>query len=104
MTWTLLLILALIIFLLRYFFLEPAVPVRLPAVIRQALGYSAPCLLTAICAPIVLLEKGQFKGVWDNPYLWGTLLCVVLALKIRNTLIIVLLTLAGFYLLNYLFN
>ena len=49
MTWSLLLILALVIFMLRYFFLEPAVPVKLPPVIRQALGYSAPCLLTAIC-------------------------------------------------------
>lgn len=61
MTWSLLLILALVIFMLRYFFLEPAIPVKLPSVIRQALGYSAPCLLTAICAPIVLLEKGEFK-------------------------------------------
>lgn len=61
MTWSLLLILALVIFLLRYFFLEPAIPVKLPSVIRQALGYSAPCLLTAICAPIVLLEKVNLK-------------------------------------------
>ncbi|CRL62602.1 MULTISPECIES: AzlD domain-containing protein [Proteus] len=104
MTWSLLLILALVIFLLRYFFLEPAIPVKLPSVIRQALGYSAPCLLTAICAPIVLLEKGEFKGILDNPYLWGTLLCVGLALKIRNTLMVVLLTLVGFYLLNGLLN
>ncbi|MBP6562954.1 MAG: AzlD domain-containing protein, partial [Neisseriaceae bacterium] len=54
MSWGLLLLLAAIVFVNRYVFLEPRVPVRLPAVFNEALSYSAPCLLTAICGPIIM--------------------------------------------------
>ena len=101
MTWSLLLILALVIFMLRYFFLEPAIPVKLPSVIRQALGYSAPCLLTAICAPVILLENHELRTFPDNPYLWGALFCVIVASVLKNMLLTVGLTLVFFYSLIY---
>lgn len=101
MTWLLIITLAVIVFCLRYVFLIPQLPVRLPLFIRQALGYSAPCLLTAICAPVILLENHELRSFPDNPYLWGALFCVVAASLFKNMLLTVGLTLVFFYGLIY---
>lgn len=42
MSWGLILLLAAIVFCNRYVFLEPRVPVKLPALLEQALQYAAP--------------------------------------------------------------
>lgn len=103
MSWGLILILTMMVFSLRFIFLIPGLPLRLPVFVQQALTYSAPCLLVAICAPIVLLEEQQFREINDNPYLWGTLFCIISARLIKNTLLTVVLTLTFFYSLIYLF-
>ncbi|MGL4858244.1 MAG: AzlD domain-containing protein [Enterobacteriaceae bacterium] len=102
MSWELLLLLAAIVFFNRYLFLEPAVPVKLPRLISEALRYSAPCLLTAICGPIILLDQGVLRSVWDNPYLWGALCSILFALLIRNMMLSVLCSLLMFYLLRFI--
>lgn len=101
MSWGLLLLLAAIVFVNRYVFLEPRVPVRLPAVFNEALSYSAPCLLTAICGPIIMGSSG-LAGLPSNPYLYGALVSVLLALKIKSMVLSVLLSLASFYGIYYL--
>lgn len=102
MSWLLLLSLAGLVFFNRYLFLEPRVPVRLPALLRQALNYSAPCLLTAICGPIILLHDGSLRSLPDNPYLAGAVIGVVIAAWVRNMILSVLLILLAFYLLCWL--
>lgn len=102
MSWLLLFILAAIVFFNRYIFLEPAIPVRLPSVLREALKYSAPCLLTAICGPIILLDNGDVRSLTSNPYLYGALLGVIIAARVRHMVLCVLLILAVFYLLCWL--
>ncbi|EPQ7199008.1 MULTISPECIES: AzlD domain-containing protein [Providencia] len=97
MIWVLILTLTVIVFSLRYVFLIPQLPVRLPLFIKQALGYSAPCLLTAICAPVILLDNHALRDFPDNPYLWGALFCVVAAALLKNMLLTVGLTLVFFY-------
>ncbi|VCZ60903.1 hypothetical protein BANRA_03736 [Acinetobacter baumannii] len=37
----------------RYYFLEPNVKVKLPVLMNKMLNYSAPCLLSAICIPVI---------------------------------------------------
>ncbi|MEX9867868.1 AzlD domain-containing protein [Providencia huaxiensis] len=101
MIWLLIITLTAVVFTLRYIFLIPQLPIRLPLVVRQALGYSAPCLLTAICAPVILLENHELRSFPDNPYLWGALFCVVVALVLKNMLLTVGLTLVFFYSLIY---
>lgn len=101
MIWLLIICLAGIVFLNRYILLEPRLPIRLPIFIRQALQYSAPCLLTAICAPILLADTG-LSGLLSNPYSYAAAFSVACALLIRNMLLSVLVSLAGFYLLLYL--
>ncbi|HHR5884578.1 TPA: AzlD domain-containing protein [Providencia alcalifaciens] len=101
MIWFLILSLTAVVFSLRYVFLIPQLPIRLPLIVRQALSYSAPCLLTAICAPVILLENHEPRSFPDNPYLWGALFCVVAASFLKNMLITVGLTLVFFYGLIY---
>ena len=101
MIWFLILSLTAVVFSLRYVFLIPQLPIRLQLIVRQALSYSAPCLLTAICAPVILLENHELRSFPDNPYLWGALFCVVAASFLKNMLITVGLTLVFFYGLIY---
>lgn len=97
MTWTLLLTLAAIVFVNRYVFLEPRLPVRMPRLLRDALKHSAPCLLTAICGPIMLMDKGVPRAFPDNPYLWGTVFAVAIAFFVRSMVVAVLSSLLVFY-------
>ncbi|MGL9751260.1 MAG: AzlD domain-containing protein [Symbiopectobacterium sp.] len=99
MSGALLFALAGIVFFNRYLFLEPRLPIRLPALVQQALKYSAPCLLTAICGPMILMDHGIVRPIRDNPYLWGALFSVIIAFFIRNVLLAVVLSLIFFALL-----
>lgn len=103
MIWLLILTLAGIVFFNRYLLLEPRLPIRLPIFVRQALQYSAPCLLTAICGPILLGETG-LSGLASNPYTYAALFSIGCALVIKNMLLSVLVSLAGFYTLLYLMS
>ena len=101
MSWILILTLALIVFFNRYIFLEPAVPLRMPAVINKALKYSAPCLLTAICGPIILMDRGVIREFPLNPYFLAAVVSVVIACFVKNIVTAVLLSLAAFYVINH---
>ena len=100
MMWLLIFTLAGIVLFNRYWLLEPRLPIRLPSFIRQALQYSAPCLLTAICGPILLGDTG-ISGLATNPYSYAALFSIGCALLINNMLLSVLASLAGFYTLLY---
>lgn len=102
MTWFLLLTLASIVFVNRYFFLEPKVALKLPVLIRNMLQYSAPCLLTAICAPIIFFNEGQLRSLPLDPYFLTAILCVIFSILIKKILLSLVLSLFCFYLLNYL--
>lgn len=100
MIWLLIFTLAGIVFFNRYVLLEPRLPIRLPGFVRQALQYSAPCLLTAICGPILLGSSG-LSGLASNPYTYAAVFSIACALVIKNMLLSVLVSLVGFYALLY---
>lgn len=102
MSWILILALATTVFFNRYIFLEPNVPLKIPKIINRALKYSAPCLMTAICGPIILMEHGVVRDFPQNPYFLGTLISVIVAFYIKNIVNAVLLSMAIFYTINYL--
>ena len=104
MTWTLLLSLALIVFINRYFFLEPKVDFKLPTLIGHMLQYSAPCLLTAICAPIVFFNGNALRSLPMDAYFLAAMICVILALISKKILINLALSLVCFYVLYYFLN
>ena len=100
MSWFLLLTLALVVFFNRYIFLEPRLPLRLPAVFTRSLKYAAPCLLTAICGPLIVANNGALRSFPENPYFWGTVFSVIFALFIRNTVVSVVFSMVMFYLVG----
>lgn len=96
MSWWLIFALAGVLLFNRYLLLEPRLPIRISALVQQALGYSAPCLLTAICGGIIL-NGGTLSELPSNPYLYATTLTVFSAWYVRNMLLSVVISLAGFY-------
>ena len=102
MSWFVLVILAIVVFMNRYLLLEPNLPLRLPKWFQQSLQYSAPCLLTAIATPIVFMDgQGAFRETLLNPYFLATLLTIGIAYKVKHTLLTIILSLACFYGLVY---
>lgn len=90
----------LIVFLSRYLFLEPAIPLRLNSTAQRILSYSSPAVLTAIWAPIVFLPEGQLNTGINNPYFIAALLAALLAWKSKSILITATVSMAGFLVLK----
>ncbi len=89
-----------LVFMSRYLFLEPKLPLRLSANLQRFLSYSSPAVLTAIWAPIVFTHE---KSLWFdsiNPYIWASLLAGILAWKTKNVLLTTVASMAVFLLLN----
>jgi len=104
MSWFMILGLAAIIFFNRYYFLEPNVKVKLPLVMNKMLNYSAPCLLTAICIPVVFFDGDNLKGIVDNPYIYAAIFCLVISIYLKRVLLSVIASLVFFYFINFLIN
>ena len=100
MTWTYILILAAIVFFNRYLFLEPRVDIKFPHFFEKMLKYSAPCLLTAICAPIIFYQDDAFRAFANNPYLYGAIFCVLMILWLKKMLLSIILSLVFFYMVT----
>ena len=57
MIWITIGLMSLIIFISRYLFLEPKLPLKLNKHALHFLSYAAPAVLTAIIAPMVLVKE-----------------------------------------------
>ncbi|MBO0368138.1 AzlD domain-containing protein [Pseudomonas putida] len=100
MIWLLILGMGLLVFLNRYAFLEPRLPLRLSSNARQFLGFAAPGMLTAICGPIIFLPEHQLDLSLTNPYLLGSVVAVALVLLTRSVLLSMLVSMLIFFLLR----
>ena len=90
-----------LVFLNRYAFLEPRLPLRLSSNARQFLGFAVPGMLTAICGPIVFLPGHQLDLSPTNPYLAGSLVAIVLVLWTRSVLFSMLASMAFFFVFRW---
>ncbi|MCK6189177.1 AzlD domain-containing protein [Pseudomonas sp. EYE_354] len=93
----------LVVFLNRYLFIEPRLPVRLNRGAREFLGFAVPGMLTAICGPIIFLADHRLNLSPANPYLLAGVCAVGLMFWTRNVLLTVLLSMALFYLFRWWF-
>ncbi|MGG5289529.1 AzlD domain-containing protein [Pseudomonas shirazensis] len=100
MIWLLIVGMGLLVFLNRYAFLEPRLPLRLSSNARQFLGFAVPGMLTAICGPIIFLPEHQLDLSLTNPYLLGSVVAVVLVLLTRSVLLSMLVSMLIFFLLR----
>ena len=104
MSWFMILGLAAIVFFNRYYFLEPQVKIKLPLILNKMLSYSAPCLLTAICIPVIFFDGNHLRGVINNPYIYAAIFCIVIAMYQKKVLFSVIASLGVFYFINFLIN
>ncbi|MQG92967.1 AzlD domain-containing protein [Pseudomonas sp. MN1F] len=100
MIWLLIFAMGAVVFLNRYAFLEPRLPLRLSSNARQFLGFAVPGMLTAICGPIIFLPGHQLDLSPFNPYLLGALVAVALVLLTRSVLLSMLVSMLIFFLLR----
>ncbi|MBK4998066.1 AzlD domain-containing protein [Pseudomonas sp. S31] len=100
MTWLLIFAMGAVVFLNRYAFLEPRLPLRLSSNARQFLGFAVPGMLTAICGPIIFLPGHQLDVSLLNPYLLGAVAAVALVLLTRSVLLSMLVSMLIFFLLR----
>jgi len=100
MIWTTLLLMAVIVFISRYIFLEPRLPIRLGPRVLHFLHYTGPAALTAIWAPIVFQREGELNLALDNPYIIAAVFAAILAISTRNILITTLLSMALFFIIR----
>ncbi|MHC6225033.1 AzlD domain-containing protein [Pseudomonas sp. X10] len=100
MIFLLILGMGLVVFLNRYAFLEPRLPLRLSSNARQFLGFAVPGMLTAICGPIIFLPGQQLDLRLGNPYLLGSLVAIALVLLTRSVLLSMLVSMVIFFLLR----
>ncbi|MGK0444138.1 MAG: branched-subunit amino acid transport protein [Bermanella sp.] len=94
-------LMACIIFLSRYGFLEPRLPITLNASTLRFLSYSAPAVLTAIWGPIVFVSEEGLNIHWSNQYLLCAAFATVLAVTTRNTLLTTILSMVLFFGLRF---
>lgn len=102
MIFLMIVIMGLAVFLNRYLFIEPRLPVRLNRGAREFLGFAVPGMLTAICGPIIFLADHHLNLSPANPYLLAGIGAVGLMFWTRNVLLTVLLSMALFYLFRWL--
>jgi len=100
MTWLLIFAMGLVVFLNRYAFLEPRLPLRLSSNARQFLGFAVPGMLTAICGPIIFLPGHELDLSLTNPYLLGSLVAIGLVLLTRSVLLSMLASMLIFFVLR----
>ena len=97
MSWSTLLLMAAVVFISRYLFLEPRLPLRLGPKILHFLHYTGPAALTAIWAPIVFHREGELNLAINNPYFIAAIIAAILAVTTRNVLLTTVLSMALFF-------
>ena len=102
MSYDLILLMALITFFMRYAFFMEKLPVKLDLRVQRFLSYTAPCILTAMAAPIVFGEVTFNTHDLANPFLLGGILTIILSLLAKNTLFVVLASMGIFFALKAL--
>ncbi|MCJ8320782.1 MAG: AzlD domain-containing protein [Colwellia sp.] len=97
-------LMALITFTTRYFFLHPNVPLRLGPKMVKFLSFSAPAVLTAIWVPIIFVQEQELVLSLYNPYLLGATVAIVLAVKGKSIYLSVGMSMLVFVALKFIFS
>lgn len=76
----------LIVFFSRYLFLEPRLPVQPGPKLLRFLSFSLPAVLSAVVAPMVLIQNQSLNISPLNPYVIGTLAVILVMRRTGKTL------------------
>ena len=103
-TWILIFILALITFANRYVFFSKAIKYHPSEELKTFLSFSTQAILTALWVPIVFkYQTNHTIDYSDKNYLIATIFVLILGFYRVNMLIVVLLGMALFFALKYIF-
>lgn len=80
-------LMAILVFLSRYLFLEPKLPINLNPYMQRLLNYAAPALLAAVIGPIIFVHAQGADFSMQNPYLWAGLFTVILIMLTKRILL-----------------
>ena len=72
----------------------------LPKPVKRALRFVPVAVLSALCAPMVLIQQGQWDISFNNAYLIASIVAIVVAWKSRHLLLTIVLGLLVFALLR----
>ncbi len=100
--WLLIALMALATFTIRYALYARANAISLPPKLERALKYSAPCVLTAIWVPAILMPKGVLDPTLANPYFIGGLVAIIIGLWKKNTLLTIAISMTCFFTYKWL--
>ena len=93
-----------ITFTCRFLFFSKKLPFELGVKTKRALSYTAPSVLTAMWVPIVFLSYQNIeKSFFDSPFLIAGLLSIALSLKLKSTLLVVIISIAAFMALQLIY-
>jgi len=102
--WITLLGMTFITFTCRYLFFSKKLPFELGVKAKKVLSYTAPSVLTAMWVPIVFLSYQKFESSFFNsPFLIVGLITIALCLKLKNTLLIVIISMSAFMALQLMY-
>lgn len=102
MSWTLIFAIAALVFFNRYLFLEPRVQLKLPYFVQRMLHYAAPCLLTAMCIPVIFFDpEQQIRPLYGNIYAYAAIATGIFYTVTRRLLLSSILGFIVFYALYY---
>lgn len=96
MMWLILVLMAVTTFAFRYLFFSGYLRFEAGPRLERFLSFSAPAVLTAMAAPIVVAPAGELALTMTSPYLIGGLTAVVLSRLSRSLLLVVVVSLAVF--------
>ncbi|WP_299494778.1 AzlD domain-containing protein [uncultured Shewanella sp.] len=103
MIWLMIVMMAVVVFMSRYWFFEPKLSFKRLEKIQGLLEYCAPAVLTAIIAPIIFLKEGKTLNLnMDNPYIIAAATACILIYLTKNTLLTVIVSMGIFLLMNEL--
>ncbi|WP_448546578.1 AzlD domain-containing protein [Thalassotalea fusca] len=95
--WIILLGMSLITFSCRYLFLSKTIAFDLNERTKRLLSFTAPSVLTAMWVPIVFMgHKESSHSFLGSPFLWAGMLALLLSMRSKNTLFIVITSIACF--------
>lgn len=91
-----------VVFLSRYLFLDPRLPIKINPSTQRLLSYSSPAVLTAIWAPIVFVHDDKLAVNLSNPYFIAAVIAALVAWKTKNVIATTILSMGCFFILNTL--
>ena len=101
--WLVFLLGGLLTFGMRYSFIYLLGRFELPEILRRALRFVPPAVLTALVVPDLMVQSNRIDVSWTNFRLLAGVVAVLVAWKTKNTLLTILAGMVALLVLEFIF-